>query len=415
MMDFALGASSSGGLGLCDTQAPIRSETKSKRAPLRAVDLYAGAGGLSLGLKMAGFEVAAAVELDHWAALTYGKNFTQAKLLIGKVAELDETFFERYRGIDLVAGGPPCQGFSVSTGARRKSRDERNDEVFHFLNAAFRLKPRAILMENVPALGQYILEDGKLLIDEIGNLLGNNGYNWKTFVVNSYEFGVPQSRERLIMMASLDKIPDILEYRTHGRGLDRPISTDEAIGDLPSVKPGEVAEDGYLPYYGDPENAYQRRLRSKEGIFWNHVSMRHSPRLVERFSAIPPGGNGASVWSEHPARRRGDTSVSGVRFDQNHRRISGSLPSPTITAYMYSTCLHPTQNRNLTVREAARLQSFPDSFRFWGKRTTLSAKLLEKKGLFEDMGLNQLNQVGNAVPPLLACAIGRAFAGVMSR
>jgi len=178
---------------------------------------------------------------------------------------------------------------------------------------------------------------------------------------------------------------------------------------LPRVAAGAVGEEDCLTYDRDPKNEYQIALRAKGGSFFNHVPMRHSPRLVARFSAIPIGGNGASVWSEHPAKRRGRSDANGVPFGQNHRRIQPNVPSPTITAYMYSTCLHPTQHRNITVREAARIQSFPDSFQFMGKRTTLSMKLLERKGLLSDMKLNQLNQVGNAVPPLLGRAVGRAI------
>ena len=389
-------------------------ESEDCTSRLKVVDLYAGAGGLSLGFKMAGYEVVASVEVDHWAALTYSKNFIGTHLVHGRVSDLEDTFFERFRGVDLVAGGPPCQGFSISAGSRRIPDDDRNKELFHFVNAALRLKPKAILIENVPAILKFKTSSGKYLIHQIEKILHDSGYYTKTSVVDAADFGVPQRRERCFIMASLCPLPDILDFRTHGDGRQRLISALEAISDLPVVEPGQVGEGDCFTYDAAAQNDYQRLLRAKEGHFWNHVPMRHSQRLVARFASIPEGSNGASVWSKHPARRRGSPTDSGVRFDQNHRRMSGAVPAPTITAYMYSTCLHPQQHRNLTVREAARLQGFPDSFRFWGKRTTLSTKLLERKGLFEDMGLNQLNQVGNAVPPLLGAAIAKALSGVMA-
>src|SRR5690606_30708262 len=110
---------------------------------------------------------------------------------------------------------------------------------------------------------------------------------------------------------------------------------------------------------------------------------------------------------------RGSSTATGTKFEQNHRRMNPHAPAPTITAYMYSSCLHPYQHRNITVREAARLQSFPDAFCFTGKRTSLSNKLLERKGLVDDIGLDQFNQVGNAVPPLLAQGIASAIMKVI--
>jgi len=129
-----------------------RFASKVQSKTFAAVDLYAGAGGLSLGLQWAGIKVVAAVEVDDWAASTYCQNLSDAVVHVGRVSELTEAFFERHRGVEIVVGGPPCQGFSVSASSRRKENDARNQEVFHFLDAAIRLKPSVIVMENVPAM-----------------------------------------------------------------------------------------------------------------------------------------------------------------------------------------------------------------------------------------------------------------------
>lgn len=138
--------------------------------------------------------------------------------------------------------------------------------------------------------------------------------------------------------------------------------------------------------------------------------MRHSDRIIERFSKISVGRNGECVPVEHYPRTRGESqNISGKIYSQNHRRLDPLLPSSTITASFYSSFIHPYQDRNLTAREAARIQGFPDTFHFFGKKTRLSHKLLKKKKIFEDVHLDQFNQVGNAVPPILAKKLAKAL------
>jgi DNA (cytosine-5)-methyltransferase 1 len=385
------------------------------KGDLTAVDLYAGAGGLSWGLKQAGIDVLAAVECDDWAAQTYAANNHHTQVLLSDVSELPRSFFRNFRGIDIVAGGPPCQGFSISPGKRRLNQDARNEEVVQFYKAAFQLRPKFIILENVPPIEKYRIASGKLLIDGVKQMLSDEGFNSRGFVLDCADFGVPQHRRRYFLIAARESVPDLQLFRTHGPNvsrrlrLQRWLSVDDAISDLPDVVPGALKEDQPSGYSKKPRTEFQKAVRAPDGQFFNHVPMRHTERLIQRFQKISAGENGASVWSDDSARKRGNAKQSGTPYEQNHRRIQPSVPAPTITAYMYSTCLHPRQHRNLTVREAARLQTFPDAFRFYGKRTTLSLKLLRKKGLIEDMKLNQLNQVGNAVPPQMAKAIGVAI------
>lgn len=373
---------------------------------------------MSLGLRDAGFHISAAVEVDNWAADSYEFNLG-ARVIRKKVAELNAADMETIGPIDVVCGGPPCQGFSIAAKGRAAEHDERNGEVMHFLQRALLFCPKFILIENVAQFERYRTACGRLLIEDVKDVLLAAGYNASTFLLNALHFGVPQNRIRFFLIAhrsdwKSEKLLSRAGIRTDL--VDRPLLTvRDALSDLPSVKPRSVEEDALLTYAKPPQNAYQARMRGSSGSFFNHVPMRHTPRLVERFSRIAVGENGTSVWDQHAPRKRGDSHALGSKFEQNHRRMDPDLPSPTITAYMYSTCLHPTENRNITVREAARLQSFPDSYRFTGKRTTLSNKLLARKGLFHDLGLDQMNQVGNAVPPLLAEAIGRELMEAIQR
>ncbi len=375
---------------------------------LSVLDLYAGAGGLSLGFSNAGFSLVGAVEIDDWAAWTYSVNLGNHIFRTNVRQFVDEKISD-FRGVDIMIGGPPCQGFSISARGRKEDYDSRNDEVFNFLDAVNVVKPHAAIIENVAHFQKFLHPSGKYYSDVVKDRLDDLGYEVRIFTLDSANFGLPQRRVRTIIIASRGQIPDLHQFETHGDSKFTWRTVADAISDLPVVIPRAVEEDAILAYDMPPKNDYQSNLRLGSDAIHNHVPMRHSPRLIERFSQIPVGGNGLTVWDSHAPRRRGGGDGYGVQFDQNHRRMSPNLPAPTITASMYSTCLHPYQNRNITVREAARLQGFPDYFRFFGKRTTLSRKLLEKKGLHGDTKLNQLNQVGNAVPPLLAQVIATAI------
>jgi DNA (cytosine-5)-methyltransferase 1 len=383
-----------------------------------AVDLFSGAGGLSLGLHRAGFDVAAAVEPDSWAADTYAANFGSVSLVRADILEISDRAFAKYRGVDLVAGGPPCQGFSIAASKRRDPADPRNFLYRQFIRAVSSIKPRMVLVENVPELLRAKLPDGSSLLEDFKAGLSRLGYSVDHYLLNAADFGVPQLRRRLFIIGflSVDPAFDIGPSRMPNGGLSGRawLTIDDAISDLPANPPNTVGEGTPVAYASAYLTPYQASLRGCESAVYNHVPMRHTARLIERFRHIPVGGNESEVPVEHSARRlhRGPVG-SGTLYSQNHRRLNPRAPSPTITATFYSCFLHPTAHRNLTVREAARLQSFPDSFRFFGKRTTLSKALLRRKGLTEDLHLDQFNQVGNAVPPLLAGAVAEAMRGAI--
>jgi DNA (cytosine-5)-methyltransferase 1 len=386
---------------------------------LSAIDLFSGAGGMSFGFSQAGFEIPFAVEKDLWASETYSLNHPKTKLVTKNICDMADSEFAPYRGIDVVVGGPPCQGFSISASSRRRVDDPRNLLYLEFLRVVSIVLPKVVLIENVREITRFKLPDGRLLCDDIKDRLAELGYAAEVLTLNASLFGVPQARIRAFVVAcrsqdSLNRaVANLLAMNKPGSDLlsaDRnlPISLWEAISDLPEVQPWKVAEDAILRYAVAPRNQYQRYLRDTSKTVINHVPMRHTPRMIERFQHLISNSDlhVSTLPDGLTPRTRGNPEISsGKTYDQNHRRLDPLKPSPTITASFYSSFIHPYQPRNLTVREAARLQGFPDSFVFMGKRTTLSKKLLTRKGEFGDLYLDQFNQVGNSVPPILAKAL----------
>ncbi len=383
---------------------------------LVAIDLFSGAGGLSLGFEQVGFSVPMALEIDIWATETFKGNRSNCNVIKADITELSDSFFKDYKGADVVMGGPPCQGFSISASNRRNPDDPRNFLYRDFLRAVKVIKPRGFLLENVKEIFKARIPSGDLILNDFSKILSKLGYSFFYSLLNTADFGIPQSRVRFFLVAGIKGTPDIKSNKSFG--VESPLfpksqpyySSWEAISDLPSVIPRKYKENDTLSYKKEPQNDYQRQLRKGSTIIYNHIPMRHTDRTIEKFKLISIRGRKTNIPKEFSSRKRGDPSkFSKVIYDQNHRRLNPNKPSPTITASFYSSFIHPFANRNLTVREAARIQSFPDKYRFYGKRTTLSKKLLARKGIYEDMHLDQFNQVGNAVPPLLANSLARSI------
>lgn len=404
-----------------DSQLPLLfSELPSLRREMIAIDLFAGAGGLSLGFEAAGFSVPLAVEIDDWAADTYLLNRKATNLLREDVANLPDATFKEFQGADVVMGGPPCQGFSISASNRRKPDDPRNFLYKHFLRAIRVIDPSVVLMENVKGILRAKTPDGVLILEDIMRALQIQGYKCAHGVLKATEYGVPQDRHRFFLVAAKEDPHYVLRPGPFRGGLELfeqslPVRTLwDAISDLPVTDICPASEDAAVAYKCEPRNEYQMLLRGGLDTVFNHVPMRHTGRILERFRKIPIGAGCDHLPTEHLARRRGSPeTLSGIVYGQNHRRPFPDRPSPTITASFYSSFVHPYADRNFTVREAARIQSFPDSYRFLGKRTTLSHKLLARKGILEDIHLDQFSQVGNAVPPLLAEHLARRIADLL--
>ena len=383
---------------------------------LHVIDLFAGAGGLSCGFLQAGFSVPLAIERDLWASETYALNHPMTNLITQDIREIADMDFSEYRGADVVMGGPPCQGFSISASNRRNKDDPRNYLYLEFIRVVSIILPKVVLIENVKEIKRFKLPDGRLLCDDIRERLAALGYESEILTLNASDFGVPQARIRTFILAARDaiRLRQAVGNLLSGQTIPKdpfapkesfPLNLWDAISDLPAVEPWKVSEDAVLSYASEPKNLYQKLLRGQSPSVYNHVPMRHTPRMIERFRHFIGEANGQtlSLPAELSPRARGNPEIiSGKSYDQNHRRLDPNKLSPTITASFYSSFIHPSQPRNLTVREAARLQSFPDNYIFKGKRTTLSKKLLARKGEIGDLFLDQFNQVGNSVPPLLA-------------
>ena len=391
---------------------------KSHAPRLKVLDTFAGAGGFSLGFEMAGCEVVGGIEIDDWASATFAHNHKDALVIQRDIQlvsddELRDTFAGKMPQIML--GGPPCQGFSVCRKNAGDPTDPRNSLFVEFLRLARVLEPNYVVMENVPNIEKARTHDGEAVLDIVKRELRGLGYHVAHRILEATDFGVPQIRRRMFVVASAHALEQPFPNPTHaveagnrelfGSDLERCPSLWESISDLPPLEAGEGSD--VQDYTARPENGYQALLRGNSRRLWNHTAMNHTKRMVERFSAMACGQSVSDLATHlHPLRRNGNGEISGTTYDQNNRRMHPDRPCHTIPASFYANFVHPHQHRNFTPREGARLQSFPDGFVFKGKPTVVSHKLLAREGRTEEKHLCQYNQIGNAVPPLLAKAIG---------
>jgi DNA (cytosine-5)-methyltransferase 1 len=363
-----------------------------------AADLFCGAGGLSLGLQAAGFEVVLAVDHDEEALETHRAHHPGMSVnwdlsddeVVENVARL-----VRMAGITLVAGGPPCQPFSkagrsmirdlVRTG-RRHRYDERRDMWESFLRVVALSGPEAVLMENVPDMA---LDRDMMILRTMVDELENLGYSVEERVVDTYRYGVPQFRQRLILVALRDGV----SFHWPEESPER-VTVDNAIGDLPTVEGGwrpEGGADGWAAY-GKPVTDFQKRARAGVDDADRHKVFDHITRPVREDDAIAFAGMDANTrYSDlAPELKRYRDDI----FDDKYKRLDANDLSRTITAHIAKDgywYIHPYQDRTLTVREAARLQTFPDRIRFAGPPSAA------------------FRQIGNAVPPLLGQRIGEGI------
>jgi DNA (cytosine-5)-methyltransferase 1 len=388
-----------------------------------AIDLFAGAGGFGLGFKMAGFSVPVSLEIDAWACDTLRYNHSDMIVVQDDIRNLNSlsSVTNIYSSQpDVIIGGPPCQGFSIAGRATKDPKDPRNTLFKNFAQWISFLEPKAFVMENVKGLLTRKNADGEKVIDIIKQTFNEIGYFVEVWLLNAAEYGVPQIRERVFIVGN--KIGNELgvPHKTHSLKLVGKQNTQlsifdtvdllpaitlwDAISDLPKLEACEGVEE--QAFSSKPQNEYQHWIRNYSQTLYNHVAMEHSQRLVERFKHIKWGESSSNVPLEHGARRRsGNGDLSGINYDQNNRRLHPHKPSHTIAASFYANFIHPFQHRNLTAREGARVQSFPDTYRFMGKKTVVSHKLLQREERLDEKFLCQYNQVGNAVPPLLAKCI----------
>lgn len=365
---------------------------------MNIIDLFSGCGGMSLGFNMAGFKPIIANEIDDWAGDTYSYNHPNTNLLRNDIRNINWNSIvdkNTTHEIDGIIGGPPCQGFSLS--GNRDPHDPRNSLFMEFVKCLKHFRPKFFVMENVPGILSMRTAQGKSVIEIILFECELAGFKATYSILNAATYGVPQLRERVFIIGLKKEFPYSkfnLFPSPEIKNVEDYITVDMAISDLPEIEAGE-GED-FVDYSSITQNAYQEWARQGSNGVYNHVAMRHTKRLIERFKVIQPGQSVADVPHEHSALKRGNPLIkSGKVYGQNNMRVHGNWPAPTVAASFQSNFIHPHLNRNFTAREGARLQSFPDSYIFKGKRTTMSW----------EKNLSQYQQIGNAVPPLLARAI----------
>ena len=371
---------------------------------LNTIDLFSGCGGMTLGFKWAGFNSVLASDIDENCEKTFTKNFPEIPFLCGDLSEISKRQFDEIilsKNIDVIIGGPPCQGFSLANKNRNKvSEDPRNKLFYEFVKIINWYNPKSFVMENVKGL--LSMDSGKV-IKQIQNEFknaGDFGYEVRTKVLKASNYGVPQSRERVIVIGIRKDFNLIPEFPL--KKYTKETTVEDAIMDLPQINAREG--DEVMNYESKPSNAYQAFMRKNSKKIYNHIAMRHTQRVVDRFKAIKPGKNLLDVWESHGAVQRGNPNKkSSIKFSQNNLRLISNKPAPTIAASFQSNFIHPFLDRNFTAREGARLQSFPDDFVFEGMRTKMSW----------EKGLSQYQQIGNAVPPLLSYEIAMCIRNML--
>lgn len=362
---------------------------------MKILDLFAGCGGFSTGFEFAGYESILAVEKDAWASETYQHNHPSVSVITEDITTISRPKdLTGDTNVDGIIGGPPCQGFSLS--GNRDLKDPRNSLFMEFVRFVNELTPKFFVMENVLGILSMKTKDGIHVKDIIREEFEKIDYKLCVHVLNAADYGVPQARQRVFFIGVHKRYPldSTIIKPAPIFNKSNYITLNDAINDLPQISAGEGEEK--QKYASSPKNPYQQWVRSNSSNVTNHIAMRHTQRILDRFSSISFGQSVADVSDEHAQRKRGDASiVSGKTFSQNNMRPFPDKPSPTVPASFQSNFIHPYLNRNFTAREGARIQSFPDSYEFKGKRTTMSW----------EKNLSQYQQIGNAVPPLLAKAI----------
>ena len=389
----------------------------------KVLDVFSGAGGFSLGFEMAGCDIIGAIEHDKWAADTFSYNHPNATMMLGDIESFDEDYLKKQlkKNPDIIIGGPPCQGFSVCVKNAGDPKDPRNSLFTEFIRMARIFSPEVLVMENVPNIIKAKTKSGDKVVEIIKEEIVKLGYNVAYQILTASDYGVPQMRQRFVLVASKKKLErpfpprsffvaddangQLAMFDLEKTGLKRCPTLWEAISDLPDIEAREGAET--LEYTTPPQNDYQAWCRKGSEKLHNHLAMKHTKRLVDRFAAMTWGQSVSDITEDRlkQRKRNGNGEISTSPYDQNNRRMHPDKICHTITATFYGNFVHPYKNRNFTAREGARIQSFPDSYVFLGKPTVVSKKLLMKEGRIGEAYLCQYSQIGNAVPPLMAKAI----------
>lgn len=361
---------------------------------LTIIDLFSGCGGMSSGFKKAGYFSLSAVEIDPEISNTFKKNHPDTKVFNKDIKEIISTeLLAGHKKVDLIVGGPPCQGFSMA-GKRIRNNGEFLDDPRNYLFKEFYrvvndLRPPVFIMENVP--GILSMNDG-LVKETILNLYKEIGYSTSVKVLLAADYGVPQLRKRAFFIGTRLNIDptNFFPEPTNGITGQAYVSIEDAIFDLPFISQGAGSVES--SYDKPATSSYQKLMRGNVSKLFNHVAPKHTDNVISILKMIKEGQRMADL----PRKFHTKSVHSGA-----YGRLVRNKPSYTITTRFdtppVGRVTHPILNRALTPREAARIQSFSDDFIFYGSKTSIG------------------KQIGNAVPPLLAFAIAKKIESILKK
>lgn len=362
------------------------------------IDLFSGPGGFSEGFLEEDYNVLVGVDFDENSAKTYKANHSNSEFIRDDISNVSPEEIIDKAGVepgevDIIVGGPPCQGFSIA--GERNEEDDRNQLFKEFARHIDAIRPEFFVMENVTGLLSMETPDGEPVINTMQEKFEDIGYTSKYKVLKASDYGAPQNRERVFIIGTRDDVEITFPDPTHaGDGqqtLDKSedlspyLTVEDALSDLPSLDAGETA----TAYDKQPKNNFQKHMRkhmADDDELKNHDAVNHRDHIVTRFEHIPQRGDMTDAPEEHQPSKV---------YSSRNRRLPEDRPSYTVTSHVLDELIHPWDDRAITVREAARLQCFPDHYEFKGERNVFH-------GADET---SQYEQVGNAVPVALSQSI----------
>ncbi len=343
---------------------------------LYGIDIFSGAGGLSLGAEMAGIVINHAIEIDPYAAASFEHNHKKAKVHCGDIKSISsEELIDKNKRVFVIMGGPPCQGFSMSNTMSRNMENPKNFLFKEFVRLVADIRPLWFVLENVRGLA--VMEKGETR-KQIEKCFEDLGYKVKSKILWANDYGVPQKRNRLFIVGNL--LDKDFEFP---KPFDKVVTVGDAFCDLPSLKNGDSYDE--LPYTMSMESSssYAQLMRKNSDLSTQNYVSKNNELVIQRYSYIKQGEN----WRAIPEFLMQNYSDKQRCHSGIYKRLKADEPSVVISNYRKMMLIHPFENRGLSVREAARLQSFPDDFHFCGPISFIQ------------------QQIGNAVPPLLAKAV----------
>jgi DNA (cytosine-5)-methyltransferase 1 len=347
-------------------------QTRAHKNDFVGCDIFSGAGGMSLGAEMAGINISFAVENDKYASETFKQNHPNSQIILNDIQKVNPTELISSNPFVLF-GGPPCQGFSLSNTITRNSKNKKNNLFEEYLRFIKELEPEWCVFENVEGFRSF--QKGKI-VGILKKRLESLGYKINFSVLVASDYGVPQDRKRFFMVGNKNGVKFDFPKAIKDR-----FTVADALSDLPSLNNGDYIED--LPYLTSANNSFSSLMRINSTRSKQNFVSRNKNYVLERYKHIGQGENWRAIPEELMSNYANtDNCHSGI-----YKRLDANKPSVVISNYRKNMLIHPYEDRGLSVREAARLQSFPDDFIFQG---TL-------------MYMQQ--QIGNAVPPILAKAL----------